>query len=111
MTIRDPLVGEAIRHRRLLACFQLLAVVVCALVFCRQLIGKFLPVGETLANVPPAPNRIAIPRIDFEESASLWSLLGKPVRAEQPTTTEAKIPLAQPGSKRGGRLQWRTSGK
>ena len=55
----------------------------------RALIEKYLPAGEKLPNVPAPPRRIALPRIALRESASLWSLLGEPVRAERPSAMEA----------------------
>lgn len=54
----------------------------------RELIGRHLPAGETLPDVPPSPPMIAIPRVELDESASLFSLLGEPRSAVRPLTME-----------------------
>lgn len=54
----------------------------------RELIGKHLRPGETLPEVPGSPPMIAIPRIELTQSASLFSLLGSPQRAQRPLTME-----------------------
>ena len=54
----------------------------------RKLIGKHLQAGETLANVPPSPPMLAIPRVKLHQSAPLSSLLTTPVRAVRPLRFE-----------------------
>jgi len=55
----------------------------------RELIARHLPLGERLPAVPAAPRPITFPPLELNESASLWSLLGKRVVAARPLTFEA----------------------
>jgi beta-galactosidase len=55
----------------------------------RNVIKKYLTKGETLPPVSTDLQMIEIPRFGLTESASLFSLLGKPVRSEHPMTMEA----------------------
>ena len=54
----------------------------------REAIRKHLPRGETLPALPAPLPAIQIPRFSFQESAPLWSLLGKPAKAARPLMFE-----------------------
>ena len=55
----------------------------------RNVIKKYLAESETLPPVPTDLQMVEIPKIELKESASLFSLLGRPVRSEHPMTMEA----------------------
>jgi beta-galactosidase len=55
----------------------------------RDVIKKHLSQGEILPEMPAALPMIEIPRFELKESASLYSLMGTPVRAEHPKTMES----------------------
>ena len=58
----------------------------------RDIIGKHLPAGETLAGLPTSAPLIELPEIELKESAPLLaslSSLSKSVRASKPMTMEA----------------------
>jgi beta-galactosidase len=55
----------------------------------RNVIKKYLAEGETLPQVSTELQMVEIPKFELKESASLFSLLGKPVRSEHPMTMEA----------------------
>jgi beta-galactosidase len=54
----------------------------------RDVIRKHLPPGETLPDPPTPLPVIEIPRFELKQSASLLSLLGKPVTSDTPQTFE-----------------------
>jgi beta-galactosidase len=54
----------------------------------RDVIQRHLP-GVTLPSSPAPVPAIEIPKITLDESASLWTGLGQPIRSERPTTMEA----------------------
>lgn len=54
----------------------------------RELIGRHLPPGETLPDVPAPPPMAAIPRFRLTQSAPFDSLLRHPVRAARALTME-----------------------
>lgn len=55
----------------------------------RDVIRKHLPAGTTLPELPAPLPMVEIPRFELKESANLFSLLGRPVRAERPLPMEA----------------------
>lgn len=55
----------------------------------RDVLTRHLTPGETLPDVPPTTPVIEIPKVDLNESASLFDNLPKPVKAERPMTFEA----------------------
>ncbi len=54
----------------------------------REVLARHLAPGETLTDVPPTPPIIAIPEIKLTESASVFDLLGQPVKSEKPLNFE-----------------------
>ena len=54
----------------------------------RDVLGKYLAPGEMLPAVPATPPVIEIPKIEFTTSASVFDLLGKPVKSEKPLSFE-----------------------
>ena len=54
----------------------------------RDVLAKHLAPGETLPDVPATTPVIEIPQIEFTASASLFDLLGKPVKSEKPLSFE-----------------------
>ncbi len=54
----------------------------------RDVLKKFLAPGEMLPDVPATTPVIEIPKIEFTESASVFDLLGKPVKSEKPLSFE-----------------------
>jgi beta-galactosidase len=54
----------------------------------REVIARHRP-GVTLPDLPPSPPTIEIPRFALDEAAPLWSVLGTPVRSEEPRSMEA----------------------
>lgn len=55
----------------------------------REVIKKHLSQGEALPELPAALPAIEIPRFELNESASLFSLLATPFRAEEPKSMES----------------------
>jgi len=55
----------------------------------RALIAKYLPDGEKMPDVPATSAPIALPTIALRESATIWSLLRKPVESPAPLPMEA----------------------
>lgn len=55
----------------------------------RDVIKKYLPAGTALPELPAPLPMIEIPRFELRESASLFSALGRPVRAVRPRPMEA----------------------
>jgi beta-galactosidase len=54
----------------------------------RDLLAKHLGAGETLPDVPATTPVIEIPEIEFTTSASVFDILGKPVKSEKPMSFE-----------------------
>ena len=54
----------------------------------REVIKKHLPAGETLPDLPPENDLIEIPEFELNESASIFSLLGKPKFSGKPLSME-----------------------
>ena len=54
----------------------------------RDVIRRHLPAGTTLPDVPAVPPPIPVSRFPLPEHASLWSLLGTPVRSPTPLSME-----------------------
>jgi beta-galactosidase len=54
----------------------------------RAVLAKHLVPGETLPDVPATTPVIEIPKIELTASASLFDLLGKPVKSEKPLSFE-----------------------
>jgi beta-galactosidase len=54
----------------------------------RDVLKKFLAPGETLPDVPATTPVIEIPKIEFTVAASVFDLLGKPVKSETPLSFE-----------------------
>ena len=54
----------------------------------RQVLAQHLAPGETLPDVPATTPVIEIPKIELNESASIFDNLGAPVRSEQPLSFE-----------------------
>lgn len=54
----------------------------------RDVIRRHLPPGDTLPAVPAPPPVAPLGPIALRQSASLWSLLGRPVRVAQPLAME-----------------------
>jgi beta-galactosidase len=55
----------------------------------QSVIRRRLPAGAKLPPLPEPLPTIAIPRLELNETAPLWSLLGEPTRSEQPLSMEA----------------------
>lgn len=55
----------------------------------RAAIQKNLPAGQRLPDVPAAKPSIALPDVQFTQSASIFSILPKPRAAQRPLTFEA----------------------
>lgn len=54
----------------------------------RDVIKKYLPAGETLTEVPTSAELIEIPQFSLNETADLFSLLGKPQTSAKPLSME-----------------------
>jgi beta-galactosidase len=54
----------------------------------RDVLAKHLGAGETLPDVPSTTPVIEIPEIEFTTSASVFDILGKPVKSEKPMSFE-----------------------
>ena len=54
----------------------------------REVLAKHLAPGETLPDVPATTPVIEIPKIEFTESASIFDMLGTPVKSEKPLSFE-----------------------
>ena len=54
----------------------------------REVLAKYLAPGETLPEVPATAPVIEIPPVEFTESASLFDLLARPVKADKPLSFE-----------------------
>ena len=55
----------------------------------RDVIGKYLPAGETLPELPAgSPETVAIPRFALEEAAGITARLPQPRKSEQPLAME-----------------------
>ncbi len=54
----------------------------------KNVIKKYLPVGETIPEAPSSAPLISISKITFNESAPLTQLLGASVKSENPKTVE-----------------------
>src|ERR1022692_815669 len=54
----------------------------------REVFARYLAPGETLPDVPATTPVIEISKIEFTASASLFDLLGKPVKSEKPLSFE-----------------------
>jgi beta-galactosidase len=55
----------------------------------RNVIKKHLPIGTSLPELPTPLPMIEFPRFELKESASLFSVIGQPIRSERPQTMEA----------------------
>ena len=54
----------------------------------REVLGRHLASGETLREVPATAPIIELPQIELNESASVFDILGKPVKSEKPLSFE-----------------------
>ena len=54
----------------------------------RKVLATAIAPGETLPDVPPTTPVIEIPKVEFGTSASLFDLLGNPVKSENPLSFE-----------------------
>ncbi|MEI9866451.1 MAG: beta-galactosidase [Limisphaerales bacterium] len=54
----------------------------------REVFARHLAPGETLPEVPATTPVIEIPKIEFTQSASVFDILGTPVKSEQPLSLE-----------------------
>lgn len=54
----------------------------------RDVIKKYLPEGETLTDVPTSAELIEIPEFSLNETAGIFSLLGKPKASAKPLSME-----------------------
>src|SRR5581483_4226589 len=54
----------------------------------REVIARYRP-GTTIPDPPPSTPAIEIPPFALDEAAPLWSVLGTPVRSEEPRSMEA----------------------
>jgi beta-galactosidase len=54
----------------------------------RDVLKKYLAPGETLPEVPATTPIIEIPKIEFTASASVFDLLGEPVKSQEPMSFE-----------------------
>jgi beta-galactosidase len=54
----------------------------------RELLARHLAPGDTLTEVPPTTSMIEIPQIELTESASVFDILGQPVKSEKPLSFE-----------------------
>ncbi len=54
----------------------------------RDVINKYQPAGETLPEVPKSADLIEIPQFNLNETADLFTLLGKPVASAKPLSME-----------------------